>query len=379
MNVAIVYDRMNKIGGAERVLVNLHALFPDASFYTAVYDPLKAAWANGYKVHSSFLEKFPFATGNHELYMWAMQFAFETFSFEGFDVVISVTSAEAKSVITKTDTLHICYCLTPTRYLWSGAKEYTTISSLGRLSAVASWTLKTFLPIFRGLDRRASSRPDIWIAISSLVKKRIETYYQKKVHSVIYPPVDDRFFCRPLSGKKGEYFLVVSRLVGYKRIDIVIEACNKLKQKLIIIGDGREKQRLKKMAGKTIEFIDTYLTDDALVSYYEACSALLYAGEEDFGLVAAEAQALGKPVIAYKESGISEIVQDKKTGIVFRQQSVQGLMTAIQQFEAMSFSPIITREKAERFRSSNFRKKFFSTVKTIYTMYMKQNGGGVPS
>lgn len=375
MKVAIVYDRINKIGGAERILVNLHAIWPDAPFYTSVYDVNRAGWASGYAVVSSFLQYIPFASTNHELLPWAMPIAFENFSFDAFDIVISVTSAEAKSIITKPATLHICYCLTPTRYLWSGVKEYT--SSSGFFRSFISWCLKFMLSYFRKWDLRASYRPDVFIAISLHVKKRIELYYQKKVLSVLYPPVDDIFFQKSLSPPlKNEYFLIVSRLVGYKRIDIVIDACNRLGRKLIVIGNGQEKENLRKLAGGTIEFIDTYLTDDALISYYQACSAFLFAGIEDFGLVAAEAQAVGIPVIAYRESGVSEIVQDGKTGILFHEQTVQSLMKAIQLFDTMNFSPKACREQAYKFRSSNFRKKFRSTVKDVYNTYMKKRRGG---
>lgn len=375
MKVAIVYDRINKIGGAERILVNLHAIWPDAPFYTSVYDVNRARWASGYTVVSSFLQKIPFASTNHELLPWAMPIAFENFSFDAFDIVISVTSAEAKSIITKPETLHICYCLTPTRYLWSGVKEYMISSSV--FSYFVSWCLKFGLLYFQKCDIRASYRPDVFIAISSLVKKRIELYYQKKVLSVLYPPVDDIFFQKLLpSLSKNGYFLIVSRLVRYKRIDIVIDACNRLGRKLIVIGDGQEKENLKKIAGKTIEIIDTYLTDDALISYYQACSAFLFAGIEDFGLVAAEAQAVGIPVIAFGESGVAEIVQDGKTGILFHEQTVQSLMKAIQLFDTMNFSPKACREQANKFRSRNFRKIFLSTVKDVYNTYMKKSRGG---
>ncbi|MEK7592955.1 MAG: glycosyltransferase [Patescibacteria group bacterium] len=375
MKVAIVYDRINKIGGAERILVNLHAIWPDAPFYTSVYEANRARWASGYTVVSSFLQNIPFARTHHELLPWAMPIVFENFSFDAFDMVISVTSAEAKSIITKPETLHLCYCLTPTRYLWSGVKEYTISSSV--FSYFVSWCLRIGLSYFQKLDIRASFRPDVFIAISSLVKKRIELYYHKKVLSVIYPPIDDIFFQKPLLPLlKNGYFLIVSRLVGYKRIDIVIEACNRLGRKLMVIGDGREKENLRKIAGGTIEFIDTYLTDAALVSYYQGCSAFLFAGIEDFGLVAAEAQAVGKPVIAYSKSGVAEIVLDGKTGIVFHEQSVQSLMGAIRLFDTMNFSSTTCRDNAKKFRSSIFRKKFLSTVEDVYNTHMKKTRGG---
>ncbi len=364
MNVAFVYDRVNKFGGAERVLLALHKIWPNAPLYTAVYDPKRAPWAKAFDVRTSFLQHIPGAKNHHELFPWLTPLAFESFNFDGFDVVVSVTSAEAKNIITKPETLHICYCLTPTRYLWSGYDTY----------AAASRPLQILAPILRGWDRIASRRPDYYLAISERVKKRIETYYGREVTEVIYPPVDLRKFkCQMSNVKtKDNYFLTVSRLVGYKRVDIIIEAFNKLGRKLIIIGDGGERSTLQKAARKNIEFVTRHLTDRELQSYYQRCVAFVFAGDEDFGLVAAEAQAAGIPVICYKESGMAEIVEDGKTGMLFEEQTVEGLIAAVKRFSHMRYNKEIIQKHAAKFDQAIFTKAFDSLIQQLAAYHARR-------
>ena len=367
MNVAIVYDRVNKIGGAERVLCELHKLWPDAPLYTSVYNPKKAEWARGFTVKTTFLQHIPFAKNHHEWFAWLTPFAFGSLSFDPYDVVISVTSAEAKGIITKPHTLHICYCLTPTRYLWSGVDIYKQQTGFGIFHTIAKSIFTLLVPALRTWDLIASQRPDIYVAISQRVKKRIEKYYNRPVAEVIYPPVDtDLFQLETTGGGGNEYYLVVSRLVPYKRVDIVVEASTKLGKKLIVIGTGPDTKRLQKIAGPTVTFIDHNLTDKALFRYYQNCRAFLYAGDEDFGIVAAEAQACGKPVIAYRESGVSEIVKDKKTGVLFGTQSVQDLERAIIEFEGLNISPSACRENVLKFDTQKFRTIFKEFVEEKY-------------
>lgn len=340
------------------MLLALHALWPDAPLFTAVYDRKRATWARVFRVHPSFLQRLPFARYMHESLPIVTPMAFESFSFDGFDVVISVTSAEAKDIITKPETLHICYCLTPTRYLWSGYEQYQDNPGLGLLSAIASGVLRVFAPTLRAWDRIAANRPDHYIAISERVKRRIETYYKRDVAAVIYPPVDLSTF-RALrravpKALDQPYFLTVSRLVSYKRLDIVIAAFNELGLPLIIIGDGRHKRALRRMARPNIRFIDHYLTDSDLVRYYEGCRAFVFAGDEDFGLAALEAQAVGKPVIAYRESGIAEIVRDGVTGILFDEQTKDSLVSAVKRSMGKRFSAAAAVSQAKRFDEARF-------------------------
>ncbi len=361
MKVALVYDRINKWGGAERLLLALHELFPEASLYTSVYDKEKALWAEVFDIRTSFLQNIPFASTNHELLAAFMPLAFESFTFDEYDLVISLTSEAAKGIITKPGTIHICYCLTPTRYLWSGYDEYFKSDSLKIMSK----------PIVSGLRRwdiAASRRPDAFIAISKEVQKRIKKYYGRE-SDLVYPPVtlSARAQERKSATKEGEYFLVVSRLskfTGYKRVDLVIEAVNELKIPLKIIGDGSLRKELEQMAGPTIEFIGN-VNDDELGGYYKNCKALIFPGKEDLGLVMIEAQMFGKPVIAYKEGGAVELVIEAKTGIFFQQQTKKSLIEALQKFEKTKFDSKACRKNAEKFSMDKFKQNFLSVVNKL--------------
>lgn len=368
--IAFVYDRVNKWGGAERVLLALHDIWPDAPLYTAVYDPAGASWAGIFEVRPSFLQYLPFARSHHEFYPWLTTMAFESFSFDEFDVVVSITSAEAKSIITKPHTLHICYCLTPTRYLWSGYELYKQIPGFGLFDGVVSKLLNFLTPTLRRWDRIASTRPDYYIAISAHVADRIKTYYQRNVVKVIYPPFNLRKFTEhdsiPKDVQPGDYFLVVSRLVPYKRIDIIIQVFNKLGWPLVVIGDGSDYGRLKRLACSNIRFIRSHLTDQELVGYYGSCRAVVIAADEDFGLTAVEAHMSGKPVIAYRQSGVAEIVEDQKTGLLFDPQSTDGLLSALRVFEKRRFDEEECQRRGELFNSERFNQEMRETVESLY-------------
>lgn len=365
MKLALVYDRLNKWGGAERVLLALHELWPDAPLYTAVYEPRKAPWAGVFDVIPSFLQRVPLARTYHELFPWLTPMAFESFSFDQYDVVISVTSAEAKSIITKPHTLHICYCLTPTRYLWSGYEDYENYPGMGRLNVIARTALAASRSTLGHWDTIAAARPDSYIAISQHVAERITRYYDRAVDAVIYPPVDLGRF-EPRKSRQTEpkqpYFLVVSRLIGYKRVDLVIDAFNILGLPLKVIGDGRASGELKRRANRNIEFIRSHLTDEELVGYYQSCRALVFAGQEDFGLVAVEAQACGKPVISYRNSGMAEIILEGITGLLFREQNAPALIKTVQRFMKSDFDSGRCRENAKRFDTHRFRDQMKNFV-----------------
>lgn len=363
MKIALVYDRINKFGGAERILLALHELWPDAPLFTAVYNPSRAQWADVFSVRSSFMQYVPMAKTNHELFPWLTPLAFESFVFDDYDCVISITSAEAKSVITKPDTIHVCYCLTPTRYLWSGFDEYAIRPGLGIVSGLASKTLRRIAPTLKRWDSIASSRPDRYVAISERVKKRIENYYKRDTDAVIYPPVDTSLFKGTI--EDAGYYLVVSRLVGYKRVDLVIEAFNQSGDKLIVIGDGADRKRLEGMARSNITFIHQQLTDREIAQYYRKCTAFVFAADEDFGIVAAEAQSAGKPVIAYKESGVAEIVIDGKTGVLFHEQSVGSLLHGIRRANTLHLEGKLCQSNAERFTKERFQRQFRSFIASV--------------
>jgi len=357
MKVAFVYDRVNKIGGAERVLEALHQLWPKAPLYTAVYYPPGAPWSAKFKVIPSFLNKFPFAQKHHELYPWLTPLAFESFDFSDFDLVVSVTSAEAKGILTKPGTKHLCYCLTPTRYLWSSYEQYFPSRFLKTLS-------QPLVKRLREWDKVASQRPDVYLAISKTVQKRIKKYYQRDAQ-VVYPPVGtDKFFPAKTKTSKDHYFLVVSRLVPYKKIDLVVEAFNQLGWPLKIIGTGSEMLGLKKMAQKNIEFLEQ-LTDKDLLSYYQNCRALLFPQVEDFGLVSLEAQACGKPVIAFSGGGALETVVEGKTGTFFKPQTAAALIKKMKEFDEKKYQADACRQNAQRFDQKTFLKNFYQQIEKI--------------
>lgn len=361
MKVALVYDRLNKWGGAERVLLALHELFPDAPLYTSVYNPKKASWAKKISVRTSFLQQFPYAPRVHEFYALLMPMAFESFSFDEFDLVISVTSEAAKGIITKPQTKHLCYCLTPTRYLWSGYEEYFSNSTLRFFAEPA-------VSYLRRWDTLASSRPDVFISISKEVQSRVKKYYGRE-SEVIYPPV-------ALPGTKaqrykgaeqaGDFFLVVSRLVPYKRIDLAIQACNMLEVPLKIVGSGVEEERLKRMAGPTVQFLGS-LTDDELVGYYKQCKAVIFPGREDFGITAVEAMSFGKPVIAFKGGGVTETVIEGKTGTFFYPQTADALLKKIQDFDTLQANLHSLRAQAKKFSKEHFKRELLMLVNSVMT------------
>lgn len=352
MKVAIVYDRVNKWGGAERVLLTLHEMFPSAPLYTSVYNAKGASWAKVFpEIRTSFLQKLPFTKANHEKLAFLMPIAFESFDFSEFDLVISVTSEAAKGIITGPHTKHICYLLTPTRYLWSHYDDYFH-NPLLRILA------KPVIKYLRSWDKFAAQRPDEIIAISTEVKKRIKKYYNRDA-KIVFPPVDlEKFNLERNLGigkTKESYFLVVSRLVPYKKVDLVIKAFNKTGKKLIVVGTGSQEKSLKALAKQNITFVKN-LTDEELSHYYLSTKVLIMPQEEDFGLVAVEAQAHGIPVIAFNKGGVKDTVIDGITGVMFEKQSVRDLIYATNRFEKKRFNSNKIRENARKFSKENFKK-----------------------
>ena len=357
MKVALVYDRVNKWGGAERVLLVLHEMFPDAPLFTSVYNPKTASWAKVFpKVIPSFLQKLPLAIDNHEHYPLLMPMAFESYNFDSYDLVITVTSEAAKGIVTKPQTKHICYCLTPTRYLWSGYKDYFTNSTFRFLS-------KPVISYLKSWDLVASQRPDVVIAISSEVKKRVKEYYRRDA-KVIFPPLTIYNDAEPRKKKPSDYYLLVSRLVKYKKVDLVIETFNEMGENLVIVGTGKLERKLKSMAKDNVKFLGE-LTEEDLVDYYSNARALIFPQKEDFGLVAVEAQSFGIPVIAFKAGGALDIVVEGKTGVYFNKQNRKSLKKAINKFETMKFDDGVIKNNAKRFSKERFKEEFSKVVKEI--------------
>ncbi len=373
MKVAIVYDRVNKWGGAERVLLALHEIFPDAPLYTSVYNKGTAPWAKVFpQVIPSFLQKFPFAKTHHDWYAPLMPFAFESFDFSEYELVISVSSEAAKAIITGPGTVHVNYCLTPTRYLWSGYGTY--FSNI--LVRVISYPV---VKLLKKWDYVVSQRADEIISISTAVSKRVKEYY-KRESKIVFPPCDvERFQTKSPHFRIAirripvkEYYLIVSRLVPYKRIDLAIEAFNKLQLPLVIVGEGSEYKRLKKIAGPKIKLVGS-VNEEELALFYKSCKAFIMPQEEDYGIAAVEAQASGKPVIAYKSGGVLDTVKDGITGLFFKEQTVESLISAVQKYKKAKFNSLDCKNNAENFSKANFQKKFVAEINKIwYTQKQQQ-------
>jgi glycosyltransferase involved in cell wall biosynthesis len=288
-----------------------------------------------------------------------MPSVFESFSFDEYDLVISVTSESAKGIITKPHTKHICYCLTPTRYLWSGYDSYFANKGFRMLS-------KPAVSYLRSWDKKAAHRPDEIVSISKEVQKRVKDYYGRD-SMVIYPPVELGSSVQELGARQKKdsgYFLIVSRLskfTRYKRIDLAIEACNELKLPLKIVGEGSWKKELEGVAGPTISF-EGAVTDEKLKTYYKNCKALIFPSVEDFGLTVVEAQGFGKPVIAFRGGGALETIQEGKTGYFFDEQTKQSLIAALKNFDKMQFDPRECVKHAERFNFNTFKSAFLNLV-----------------
>ncbi|MEK7597458.1 MAG: glycosyltransferase [Patescibacteria group bacterium] len=371
--VAIVYDWIDKWGGVERILLQLHEMFPEAVFYTSYFDKEKADWAKDLNIKTSFLQKFPsFIKKSRILSFIFYPFVFESFDFSKYDTVISVTSSFAKAVITQPGTKHICYLLTPTRYLWSHKKEYF------KNKLLRSWVM-CYLSFIKKWDFISAQRPDKIISISETVRNRCLKYY-KRNSEVIYPGFDTNYWqeikSKIINSKSQinpkykilntKYFLVVSRLEPYKKIDLAIKVFNKLNKPLVIVGEGSEEKKLKQMAGKNITFLSK-LSDVELGSFYTNAQALIMSQEEDFGYVSVEAQFFDCPVIAYKKGGALETVIDGKTGIFFNRQEKISLVGAIEKFNKIEYNlKIKVREfgmkNTERFGKERFVGNFLKIL-----------------
>lgn len=357
MNTALVHDWITSVSGAERVLLNISEMYPEAPIYTSVFDSKKAIPFAKKSVITSYLQKIPFAKSKREVLIPLTPFAFEQFDLSSYDLVISNTTMAAKGVLTKPNTVHICYCHTPARYLWE-----PSLDSRAKKGYLHSLRMNTMHKM-RIWDKVAADRVDFFLANSKFVQKRIKKYYGRD-SIVVYPPVDvDKF--KPTSPDKvQDYFLFVSRLVDYKRCDLVVEAFNDLGLPLKIIGQGPEKAKLQKISKSNIEFLG-YLSDDEMKKYYCEAKAFVFAAEEDFGIVPIEAMAAGRPVIAYGAGGVLETVVPGLTGVLFDEQTPQCLIDAVKNLKSENFDSKKIRQHAMKFSVENFKKEFSSVVDNI--------------
>jgi glycosyltransferase involved in cell wall biosynthesis len=353
MKIALVHDYLVQYGGAERVLEAFTELFPEASIYTLLYDKdaMHGVFAQK-RIHTSFLQKIPGALRNHRAFPMLMPIAIEQFDFSPYDIVLSDSSSYAKGIITRPETLHICYLHTPMRYAWDDCQKYA--QDFGLPSFV-----KKLVPLFmsplRLWDRSAADRPDHIIANSEFVRKRIRKYYRRE-SVVIHPPVNVGNFFVAKEEDRKDYFLMVGRLIAYKRHDIAIEACNRLHIPLKIIGRGPEMERLKKIAGPTIEFLGR-VPDGDLPRYYAQCRGFIFPQEEDFGIVAIEAMASGRPIVAYRGGDIPEHLEEGKMGVFFNDQTAEAIEATLRAFRDKDYDSEYIRGRALRFDATLFKEK----------------------
>jgi len=353
LKIALVHDHLAQDGGAEKVLKVFAEMFPDAPIYTLLYEQINAdKYYKGRLIETSIIQRIPGGVKHYQWYMPFMPMAVEFFDLSNFDIVLSDSSSFAKGVITSTHTLHICYCHTPTRYLWSDTHQY--INEL-KYNKYFKKIISLVLNYVRIWDKVAADRVDAFIANSKFVAKRIKKYYHRDSY-LIYPPVELEKF--QLADQIGDYFLIGGRLAPYKRVDIVVKAFIRLGLKLKVFGDGTDIARLKDIAKDygNIEFFGR-VNDQQKAELYKNCLAFINPQEEDFGITAVEAMASGRPVIALRQGGAIETVIENKTGVFFDEQTVDSLIEALNNFDHKKFSPIEIKNYAQKFSVRRFKEE----------------------
>ncbi len=355
---AFVQDNFVQAGGGERVAEEIARVLPEADVYTSVLvqDRL-SPYMKLRKIHTTWMQKLPMMKKYYRHYFLLYPLAIRGISLKNYDVVISSCYGFAKTLRKPADAVHVCYCHTPTRWIW----RYDDYARRENFSAPTRFILSNLVRLLKRADRAAADRTDIFIANSSAVAERIRTCYEREAQ-VIFPPIDcSRFF---LSSDIGDYYLVVSRLVPYKRIDLAIEACNLSGRKLIVIGDGPDRRRLEALAGATITFLGR-VSDDEVAKYLSHCRAFLFPGEEDFGMTPLEANASGRPSIAYGRGGALDTIDDGVSGVLFPKPTAASLSEAMLRSEEIEWDGATLRAHAQRFDRSVFAKQLTKLLSNV--------------
>jgi glycosyltransferase involved in cell wall biosynthesis len=356
MKLALVHDHLTQEGGAEKVLKIFQEIWPKAPTYTLFYNPKKLGdLFSGIEIKTSFLQKIPGAVNHYQWFLPLMPTATESYNLMNYDIILSSCSALAKGVITNSNSLHICYCHTPTRYLWSDTHRYVEESHYPR------W-VKKIIPMvlthLRTWDQLAAQRVDVFVANSKTVAERIKKYYRRQ-SVIIHPPVQtEKFF---ISNETGNYYLTGGRLVAYKRFDLAVSAFNQLGIRLKIFGEGPELKKLQKIAKPNIEFLGKVSQKD-LTKLYSHCLAFVHPQIEDFGITAVEAMASGRPVIAYGVGGACETVVQGFTGTFFNDQTWEALADTIVRFKPDNFDSQKIKEYANQFNVPRFKQEIKELV-----------------
>ncbi len=356
MQVAFVHDHLTQEGGAERVLQAFQAIWPEAPTYTLVFDPERlGSLVAGHRIVPSFLQRFPGARRHPQWYLPLMPTATESYDLRPYDVVLSSCSALAKGVITRSNTVHLCYCHTPTRYLWSDTHQYVADLPYPRFM---KWAIRRMLTRLRAWDQQAAQRVDRFIANSRNVSERIAKYYRRD-SVVVYPPVDVARFT--VTRPAGRFFLTGGRLVPYKRFDLVVQAFNRLGIPLQVFGEGPESPKLRALAKPNVRLLGK-ISPEALAECYARCRAFIQPQVEDFGITAVEAMAAGRPVIAYGAGGAMETVVPGLTGALFEEQTWESLADAVVRFQPEAYEPEKIRRSARQFSAATFSAKIRALV-----------------
>jgi glycosyltransferase involved in cell wall biosynthesis len=356
LKVALVHDWLTGLRGGEKVLESLLELWPKADLYTLVYNQGSVSpLIENRNIYTSFIDRLPFKKNRYPYYLPLFPAAIELFNFKNYDLILSTSHCVAKGIRTPPNCLHISYIHSPMRYVWDMYEEYFAED---QTNFITSKLIPIFANRLRIWDITSSNRVDYFIANSEHVAKRIWRYYRRE-STVINPPVDTNVF--KLMNRSGDYFLIISALVAYKKIDLAVKTFNKLNTNLIIIGDGPEKKRLQKNAKNNIQFLP-WQNKEVLNKYYASCKALIFPGEEDFGIVPVEAQSCGKPVIAYARGGALETViaydgtnEGHSTGIFFDEQNENALINAINTCNKLKWESEFIRKHALKFGSTRFK------------------------
>jgi glycosyltransferase involved in cell wall biosynthesis len=360
LRVALVHDWLTGIRGGERVLEGLCRLYPDAELFTLVHVPgTTSPLIENRRVHTSIVQRLPGAERYYRQYLPLFPFAIEQFDLDQFDLVVSSSHCAAKAVVRSGRGRHVCYCHSPMRYAWDQFELYFGPARLGRMQSAL---LGSVMKRIARWDAATAGRVDRFVANSAHVAGRIRRYYNREA-TVVHPPVDTAFF-QPDGSAPGDYFLVVSALVPYKRIDLAIAACEAVGARLKVVGRGPELARLARLAGPSVEFLGPR-TDEEIRDLYRGAAAVVMSGEEDFGMVPVEAQACGRPVVALARGGALETVEDGLTGVLVPEPTPEAFADALRRVRAMSFDPVVLQARARRFSPDRFLTEMKRTIDDV--------------
>ncbi|MCA1392251.1 glycosyltransferase [Bradyrhizobium sp. IC3123] len=359
MKVAIIHYWLVGMRGGEKVLEALCEMYPEADIYTHVYVPeVVSETIRKHRVVSTFINRLPRAPRMYKTYLPLMPLALEQLDLRDYDLILSSESGPAKGVIAPPHALHVCYCHTPMRYIWNMFHDYR--ASAGSLARLAMPSLAHYLRLW---DVASAARVDSFVANSATVAGRIRRYYGLDAN-VIHPPVDTAAFSPCPSSELGDYYLMAGELVSYKRPDLAVRAFNELKQKLVVIGGGEMLSEIRRLAGPTVSVLGPQ-PFEALKHHYARCRALIFPGEEDFGMVPVEAMASGRPVIAFGRGGATETVANELTGLFFDEQTIDAISNSIARFERMTFEPEAIVAHAQQFGREPFIRKMRSHIDSL--------------